>query len=310
MEKLKISFGARIICGVWRLLGLKPLRSHYRWAGFFTWVMRRVLHYREDIVMANLGRSFPDTPYETLQEIRDRFYRSLGEIAVESVWMAACRGDKGRERFLRSGILSVKNPEVFNALRERSSSQIILSSHCGNWELVSTLPIITDDKGVGLDLPSDKYAIVYKSLNNKLWDDVFAYNRQAIAFDKPFDGYLESARVLRYAVAHRRANHAYLFPMDQAPYGIAKSHYVGLFMNQRTWTMNGGPELATRLGHAVVYMRYRHPERGKYWIEFVPICEDASRMAPEEIIRRYYDLLEADIREEPWNYLWTHKRWK
>ncbi len=27
-------------------------------------------------------------------------------------------------------------------------------------------------------------------------------------------------------------------------------------------------------------------------------------------MRRYYKLLEADIEAQPWNYLWTHNRWK
>ena len=33
-------------------------------------------------------------------------------------------------------------------------------------------------------------------------------------------------------------------------------------------------------------------------------------MTPEEITRRYYDLLEKDIKETPHNWLWSHKRWK
>ena len=29
-----------------------------------------------------------------------------------------------------------------------------------------------------------------------------------------------------------------------------------------------------------------------------------------ELIRKYYDLLEEEIRETPSNWLWSHKRWK
>ena len=29
-----------------------------------------------------------------------------------------------------------------------------------------------------------------------------------------------------------------------------------------------------------------------------------------EIMNKYYQLLEEDLEEQPWNYLWTHKRWK
>ena len=43
---------------------------------------------------------------------------------------------------------------------------------------------------------------------------------------------------------------------------------------------------------------------------FVPVCDDASKMAPDLIMRKYLDLLEEDIREMPYNWLWSHKRWK
>jgi len=42
----------------------------------------------------------------------------------------------------------------------------------------------------------------------------------------------------------------------------------------------------------------------------VPIAENASESTVSDIMTQYYKLLEEDLREQPWNYLWTHKRWK
>ncbi|MBQ3821345.1 MAG: acetyltransferase, partial [Bacteroidales bacterium] len=50
--------------------------------------------------------------------------------------------------------------------------------------------------------------------------------------------------------------------------------------------------------------------RGHYKIKYVTIADDASSLSAEDIMRRYYKLLEADIEAQPWNYLWTHNRWK
>ena len=30
----------------------------------------------------------------------------------------------------------------------------------------------------------------------------------------------------------------------------------------------------------------------------------------QAIMEKYYTLLEEDINAQPWNYLWSHKRWK
>jgi KDO2-lipid IV(A) lauroyltransferase len=50
--------------------------------------------------------------------------------------------------------------------------------------------------------------------------------------------------------------------------------------------------------------------RGRYQMTYTLITRDAAAMTPEAVMRSYYDLLEADIRRDPANYLWTHKRWK
>ena len=74
--------------------------------------------------------------------------------------------------------------------------------------------------------------------------------------------------------------------------------------------MLGSAGLAHKLGMSVLYLRMVPVSKGHYELTFVPICENASDMEPEAIMRKYLDLLEADIRETPYNWLWSHKRWK
>jgi KDO2-lipid IV(A) lauroyltransferase len=59
-----------------------------------------------------------------------------------------------------------------------------------------------------------------------------------------------------------------------------------------------------------MYMKMRRVARGRYAMTLIPICRNASEMTPEQIMRKYYDLLEQEINETPHNWLWTHKRWK
>ncbi len=81
-------------------------------------------------------------------------------------------------------------------------------------------------------------------------------------------------------------------------------------MHRETPTMTGGAALACRMDMAVVYLRFAYREEGGYHMEFVPITEHAGSIAPMDIMKQYYKLLEEDLRNQPWNYLWTHKRWK
>ena len=59
---------------------------------------------------------------------------------------------------------------------------------------------------------------------------------------------------------------------------------------------------------SVAYLTMRREGRGHYVMRYVPICENASRMEVQDIMQQYYRLLEADIRQQPENYLWTHQR--
>ena len=35
-----------------------------------------------------------------------------------------------------------------------------------------------------------------------------------------------------------------------------------------------------------------------------------GHMTAQDVMKTYYQLLQEDIEAVPWNYLWTHKRWK
>ena len=91
---------------------------------------------------------------------------------------------------------------------------------------------------------------------------------------------------------------------------ILGRHDMGTFLNQKTYAMTGSLGVACKLSHSVVYMKMKHLSRGKYEWEFIQICEDASQHTPDELMRKYYDLLEQEILETPHNWLWSHNRWK
>ena len=131
------------------------------------------------------------------------------------------------------------------------------------------------------------------------------YRKRKISFaDGTFTGIVEQI------VKHKDEKRLYIYPTDQAPYKNAGKHPIGEFMHQPTNVMLGSVGVACKLAHAVVYMKMRRLERGKYEMTFIPICKDASLMPPEEMMRKYYDLLEQELNETPCNWLWSHKRWK
>lgn len=274
---------------------------------FLAWFLRSVLHYRSDVVMVNLGRSFPEKSYEQLQEIHKQFYTHLATVFLEALWFGRRRGEKGRKRLRDSHIVEFTNPEELNRLYGGARQLMLLQAHTGNWELIGG--ILNYSYGVPMDISADRIAVSYLRLHNARMDRLMARSRTAMVEDLGFNGYVEAGEILRYALRNREEKFTYIFITDQYPYNHHDNVQVD-FLHQKTATMTAAAALAVKLDMAVGYLRFECREGGGYRMTVVPLSDRAAGENPVELMQRYYRLLEEDIQKQPWNYLWTHKRWK
>ena len=135
MEKVKTNPGQKLVIGLMRLFSLMPLKWHHKFSAFFSWVMKDIMHYREDVVTTNIARSFPEMKYNELKEVKKKFYRHFGDIITEAIWFSGKTGRKGCEKLHRQHVLEFKNVPEFNRMYLDCSSMLVLNSHMGNWEL-------------------------------------------------------------------------------------------------------------------------------------------------------------------------------
>lgn len=283
-----------------------PLKFHYFMGDVLAWILKNVVRYRNGVVWMNLSRSFPDMKYWQLKKVYDAFYRHLGEVFAEAVWF----GGSSYARLEKAGIVKVLNPQELESRYVSSPSVTILCSHCGNWELLGGIVGYMTSGGRRCPFGERDVSVVYKKLTNEVSDRVFASNRMAPLDVKWPECEVESRSILRFSIEKRREHRIYIYPADQGPYRGMGRHDMGMFLNQQTYAMTGSVGVACKLSHSVVYLKMRHVSRGHYEWEFIPICEDASKVAPDEIMKRYYSLLEDEINETPYNWLWSHNRWK
>lgn len=302
MKKLLVNIARGVVVVISRL----PLRFHYFMGRIPSWILKNVMKYRYGTVMINLARSFPEKKYKELEKIASQFYRHLGEIFAEAIWFGGCN----YKRLYDSGIVTVTNPEVFNELFTDAPSMTVLYSHCGNWELLGGFLGYRSANGEKVMLEEEQITVVYKQLTSGFSDEFFRRNRAAALEKVGTSCEIESSNVLRYAIKHRKEHKIYIYIADQAPYKGTGKHPVGEFLHQQTNAMIGSVALANKLGHSVVYLKMKHVERGRYEMTFIPVCQNASEHTPEDLIRKYFDILEEEINETPYNWLWSHKRWK
>ena len=302
MSKLAVNIVRFCIVALSKL----PLKFHYFMGDVLSWIAKNLFRYRADVVWINISRSFPHMKYKELKKVYNDFYRHLGEIVAETIWF----GGSSYERLRKAGIVRLTNPEVLDDMFMEAPGMTMLSTHCGNWELLGGLPDYRSTSDEKIHMSEKQITVVYKKMSSEVSDEVFKLNRIAPLELVGTECEVESSNILRYAIKHKDEKRLYIYPTDQAPYKNAGKHPIGEFMHQPTNVMLGSVGVACKLAHAVVYMKMRRLERGKYEMTFIPICKDASLMPPEEMMRKYYDLLEQELNETPCNWLWSHKRWK
>ena len=300
------NIGKYLIKGLMALFGALPLGVHRVLGRFLGWQARCIFHYRTDVTLENLRGSFPEKSEEEIKRISRDFYRHFGELVGEAVWFGGCRNPR---RLRRSHLVEIANVDTMNDLIEKVPSVVVMYSHAGNWELLGGIASYNYT-----DAPTpfreDNYCVVYKAMSSKMWDEIMRDNRFAPLLDRDaYPGYLESEGLIRYVIEHKADKKFYNINTDQRPYASARGTVPVRFMGRDCTSMAAAANIARKFHFAVVYQRMDKSPEGRYTIEYVPICEDASTMSAEDIMQRFYDLLEADIKVRPANYLWTHKRW-
>ncbi len=293
---------AKIAGGMLSLTGRLPLNFLYKIGGFAAWVMNKVIHYRKTEVYANLSRSFPDASYDKIRRWADDYYTHLGEIVAETIWFGGCKGRP--ERLRRQEIYTCTNMDLLLKTREERGV-ICMRSHMGNWEVAGGIFEFSHDVNLSERLSRDELFVAYKPMSSRLSDKVFYNNRCAVL--PGYEGMIKDSDLLRNVIRNKDRRPIYMVIADQYPYKAC--HHVGTFLNQPTEGMLGAFSLANKLGFAVVTAHEERVGRGHYRTTYEVLSEDASKDDPEVLMRIYFEKLEEDIRKDPANWLWSHRRW-
>lgn len=247
--------------------------------------------YRKKVVYNNLKRAFPEKPEAELLKIRKQFYHHFCDIFLEMAKTFSISKTELKNRF------HLKNPEELERLEAQNKSYIILLGHYNSYEWVTALPL--------QGMTYKPYGI-YKRLKNKAFDQLIHDSRGK------FGTYmLDKQDVIRQMIKDKQAGAlaAYGMIADQAP-KHGKTKYWRPFFGGKVPVFIGSEVAAKKLDLAVTYLKIEKVKRGYYEAELVPITDMPKILPDYDITDRYFELLEAQIRKNPANYLWSHKRWK
>ena len=289
-----------IVWGLLYLVSLVPLRLYYILSDIAAWMLCHVFSYRKSVIYTNLARSFPELEYGQIRKIAKEYYKYMCDIMVESLWQISASAKK------QCGLVDVEGVELLDEMVAKHGKVVLLMGHRGNWEMMGVF------LGEPVKRGPDSFAnhpitVTYKVARGKLSN--FLFEKIRMNEFKKFDneGCIVGAKQFLRHVLKGSGKHTYLFIADQYP----RLGGVPLrFLNQDTFFFAGAESVACKIGMPVVYMDMARVKRGKYKMTFTLIEENSKGCRNGEITARYAKLLEDNIKENKYNWLWSHKRWK
>lgn len=269
-------------------ISLLPMKLLYAGASIAFLFAYYLPGYRKAVVVQNMSRSFPDKQYGEIHCMVKKFYTCFTAYFAEIIKSISSPAEKLDKR------LQFENLELIEGHINAGRKIIACLGHCGNWEMLNYIPH---------KLHYDMYA-VYKPLRSE------TINRLMIKIRSRFGmKLLPDKLVARHIMTQKSSPAVYLFLADQCP-TIKEDKYKFELLNQQTYVFSGMEKLARRSQSAVIYLHISQLSKGNYKITCIPICSETESMAEGEITKKYVDLLTENIQEEPYGWLWTHRRWK
>ncbi|GAB2535251.1 lysophospholipid acyltransferase family protein [Spirosoma aerophilum] len=252
-------------------------------------MLLHVIRYRRQVVLDNLTRSFPEKSPEAIRKIARGFYKNLADTIVETVKQASLPP----EFFARH--VQFTNIELLKDKILAGETVIGMSSHQANWEWIPAVLIQND-------IPVDS---IYKPLTSPFFEKLMLHIRSHIGQVLVPMNLLPRQMVLR-----RHIPRVIGLIADQVP-DVPEQAYWTDFLHRDSPFYPGAERLARTQKKSVIFFDMVRVRRSYYEVTCRLIAEPPYDNVPlGGIVESYRDTLEASIRRNPSDWLWSHKRWK
>ncbi|HEV7378157.1 MAG TPA: lysophospholipid acyltransferase family protein [Dyadobacter sp.] len=261
----------------------------FRLSSFLKWILFDVAGYRKKVIRDNLKNSFPEKTDAELQRIAEDFKLHFTDLIVETIKFRTAGPATIRERL--QGDIS-----IMDDFYASSTNIIYLMGHRGNWELANLFSSLCF---------THECIVVYRPLQNKESDQWFLDLRTRFGAKL-----VPMNSIFRELQKPRDRPYVVVLANDQSP--VPETAFWTTFLNQDTGVFRGVETIARRYDLTVLYADFSKVEgkRGYYHVDITTITEEPKKVANNAILKKQLSILEKNIRNQPHNWLWSHRRWK
>ncbi|MDB3862363.1 lysophospholipid acyltransferase family protein [Flavobacteriaceae bacterium] len=272
------------------LVSRLPFPLFYLLSDGVCFLLYRVFGYRKSVVRSNLKLALPHLNNQEYHALERKFYRHLCDLFLEIIKSMGMSKKEMLKRF------KVRNIEVLTQFEKENRSAFLMCGHYASWEWMMSLGYHMNHLGYG----------IYRPIKNPYFDHLIKKIRSR------HDAYMIPQKTAAEIIREKELKNergVYGFASDQSPRPTSKS-YWRTFLGIDVPVFTGAERLARELNIPVVFGKIKRVKRGYYELEFKLISDQSKDTAVNQITDVYTEWLEEQIKEDPSQYFWTHKRFK
>jgi len=277
-----------IVYSIFYLISLLPWKVIYFISDFLYFIAYYLIGYRKEVVMFNLSIAFPEKTEAERKLIAKQFYHQFIDSIVETIKLISISKKELQKRH------SV-NINTLNDLYDSTDKIQIITGHFFSWEVANL--------GVSVDCKFP-FITVYMPLTNKIFEVIIRKMRT------------KYGTIMVPANEFRRSFHNYsknkyslILVADQNPSNPNNAYWLPFFGKMAPFVK--GPEKGAKNSNTtILYANVYRVKRGYYKTEIELVTTDPNSFAEGELTKLFVKKIEDSIKQNPSNYLWSHRRWK
>ena len=264
-----------------RIIGVKLGRS------MFSFIFLYFAHYfkSKKVINKNLKIFKKDITSIEKNKILSSMWKNYGMTFVEYIFL-----DRMKKN---SSHIEIKGEEILKDIIEGKKQAIFISGHFANFELMS----------MEITKRNVKLATIYRPLNNFFLNPLMEYLRKKYVCNNQIKKGIKGVReVMNYI----KNGFSIALMIDQR---VSEGEKVNFF-GQPAYTTTLPAQLALKYKLPIIPVFIERDKNSKFIIEFQKEIDIHNYKNKIDLTLKLNEILEAMIRKNPNQWIWTHNRWK
>ena len=264
-----------------RLIGLRFSRK------FFSYLFLKLGPFfkSKKIIKKNLNFFSNNLSDEKIRLITSSMWKNYGMTFIEYAFLDKFR--KGNSH------ISIDSEKKFENIFERNKQVIFVSGHFANFELMS----------MEMTKRNIKLATIYRPLNNYFLNPFMEYLRRKFICGHQIK---KGINGVRDTINYINNEFSIALMIDQR---VSEGESVDFF-NKQALTTTLPAQLAIKFKIPVVPVYIERNVQNNFKIEFLDEIRPSNFKNKFELTEKLNQVLEEMISKNPYQWIWTHNRWK